>query len=311
MSRLFSYRNPGSGGVVVIEVPAPPTEPPEYPAGIFGTGVDGNITYSVNTTVNSNVNANNITINPGVTVTVGTSGGVPVIFRAQGTFTNNGILSANGVTSTGTGGGAGGAGGGDGGDGATVSGGSVVTPAEDGGDIPWGNGGNGGAGGGPSSPGDQGVVTLPTGTEFDSLADLAAGTIDGIAVTGGAGGGGGSPNGTNSTGGVGGGGGGGRVLVCAPIIAGSGSFLANGGSGRDKNATAGGAGGAGGGGLVILVCHTIDEDLSISVLAGDAGVGGTAPSATGGQQGRIYVAADDPTQSPNWVGRFIPIQVAP
>lgn len=121
----------------------------------YGTGADGDITISVDTTLTADKNYNNLTVNAGITLN---TAGYTV--KVKNTLTNNGIITDS------SSGGAGGAGG---------SGGT--------GTVGDGNGGGGGVGSGGSGAGGSGKGGGGGG----------AGQSDsGYSVTGGNGGGGGS-----------------------------------------------------------------------------------------------------------------------
>jgi hypothetical protein len=85
-AQTFNY---GTGSITANAAP--------FASGNVQVSVSGNsVTVTGNTTIAAGTyNFANFTINPGVTLTV-TGTGAPLIIRCTGTFTNNGILSANG-----------------------------------------------------------------------------------------------------------------------------------------------------------------------------------------------------------------------
>lgn len=320
------FFNKKAGGFRIIVVPQP-TPTPELPDGTFGSGSGGNLVYAAHTTLTNDIEANNITVNNGIILTLGWNAAEnrPVRLKANGTLTliGSAAISANGTNnpgSTASGvprdaaangypGGNGGNGGGAGGNSATESGGTP-TPGVS---VTNSIGGNGGAGYGPgpnheagSAGGVASVVTL------SNINDLITASYGGSPLKGGAGGGAGGWN-TGGRPGIGGGGGGGIAHVLARHIAVSGTptsqIRANGGGGGGSTATHGrAASGGGGGGGVIVVCETIDPRVTLSAAGG--AFGDTFGNIDGqpGLYGSVYLAASDPYVNVVY-GRLYPVTV--
>jgi hypothetical protein len=275
---------------------------------IYGTGVDGNLTFnggsvsgftyssSVYTyTMTREVYASNITMEGGFIINPG-----KYRLFCSGTFTSN--TSANYIIGDGekggTGiyngaGGAGGAGaqnGGAAGGAAGGNGGSVDnTTGATVGLNTWnsfntGNGGGGTGGQNLYTPAVGGITAvssiLPHTNFWNSYLNIyTMFDRDGNYYSGGAGGGGGSGGYTGNTvasGGGGGGGGGGviAVFVLKFILNSTLSITANGGAGGDG--PSGGGGGGGGGGLV-LFCTSSSTSANLIVTA-NGGTPGVVPS---------------------------------
>lgn len=282
---------------------------------ILGSGADGDVTISCNTTLSEIKYYNNLTITCGACVTFNFQ---PAILYVRCTLNVcNGTLHVTGGGACGGGGGvavggvggagsgtpgpgspgcaaptsgtagssgSGGAGGGAGGAGAASTTPSSSAAGGKGGDVSTGIGGNGGpgvalcstaAGGGA---GGGGTINRQFYNLFEYMIQPARAT-----ATGGGGGGGGS-----SVGG-GGGGAGGKE----PSFPGGGTTTGSGGTG---GAPTGGAGGSGGGTLVILAHHIIVGSCGTIKSAGADG--GTGISGTGSAGGN-----GSPIPSPgNFVG---------
>jgi hypothetical protein len=228
-------------------------------------------------------------INVGVVVKPANQGGIWV----NGTFTNNGLVQANGNKAVGGNGGISIAATGFWG---SIPGGGAAGFGPGGAAIP-GLGGNGGAGGGVGGVGGLpvgggvagGVVTPPNvangGRAFAS--SLQAGLSGkGAAAQAYTSGGGGS--GANFSQGGGGGSAAGCILIAARNIAGSGSVTANGGDGGDRTpvplSNAGGGGGGGGG--VIWLFTTTANPLTVWTVTVNGGIGSISPGAATGGGGR-------------------------
>lgn len=262
----------------------------QFPNSWLGSGADGTVTLSANTTLTRDMQYDALTIDAGVTLF---THGYRV--RCRGTVTVKGTITASGsagATGTATAGGAGGAGapggtvgggytGGAGGFGATsgAAGTSVATDT-----LGGGSGGAGGANktktGGAGGAGGTAPSAFPTVT-----------TVTDKTIVGGAGAGGGS-GGTSATfgGGGGGGGGGGVVLIICTslVLTGTGTIKANGGNGgaaylyTTAIGSRGGAGGGGGGGTILILCRAATNITATNVTA----LGGTPGpyKGTGGYQ---------------------------
>jgi hypothetical protein len=249
-------------------------------SGDLGTGADGAVTISADTTLTTDKNYTNLTINNGVTLH--TAG---FLVRWNGTFTHNGTLDdsgANGTAATSTTNGVGGAGGaggtlGAGGDGANGTQGTAnAGKAPAAGSI---EGGAGGAGG--NSGGAGGATTL------NSALGLSVQGLRSFSYAGGGGGGGGKYVGAGAAIG-GGGGGGGAVLAIGNILTGNGAITANGGNAGANfaNGSACGGSGGGGGGIAYVACRisTFTGSLSASGGSGAAGSNG-GPAGQNGSHG--------------------------
>jgi hypothetical protein len=308
----------GGGGVtntvyIEVEVPAPtPTL-----GAIFGDASAGDVVYASNTTLTADVNAHNITVNAGVTVTLGwnVAASRPARMYATGTLlltsatsyikvdgAQGGLPSPGGVA--GAGGSAGGAG-------------SVDTTAASSGDaitFPTigGVGGTGASGnntfGSYSNSGVGGTLTPVTLTTITQLID---GLYGGQQIYGGSGGGGGGWTNTALGDGGAGGGGAGLAHILANAITGLGIIQAKGGSAQQsEGATSRGVSGAGGGGGIIVVCNTIVATVTLTSQPGTfiAGNGSSPTTPTAGMPGHIYLAAQDPWL-PTVAGYFHPVVV--
>lgn len=251
------------------------------PHGEYGTGLDGNVTISVDTTLTSDKHYNNLTVD--ATFTLDAAG-----FRifVRGTLTNNGTISNVGAAATA--GGTGGAGGAAGTIGGGTAGGNALQPGTNGTEC---LGSAGGAGGGPVPAGtvatpaeaDGGVrigYALPTALTGRSLANTK--------FTGGTGGGGGLSDGPNKGGG---GGGGGGVLILAVWEIGTlGTLRVTGGAGFNGAAgNAAGGGGGGGGACVLLYNHPVQSSIPSGIASGGALGTGSGGGANGvaGTDGRV------------------------
>lgn len=301
----------------------------------FGTGADGAITYSSNTTLTSDVNATNVTVNNSIVVTLGwnSSAGRPARIYCTGTLhlsnassriQTDGVIGGTGTghgsthTPVGTAG-AGGSAGGLGSSSSSNAGGNASTLT---GPSIGGKGGTGAAGynhasvgstwtaGGSGGGGSQDIVYLTT------LEEMLTGIHDSAQLMGGSGGGGGghtyrADNTTQYYGGAGGGGGG-LTHVFAKNITGLGQIRSLGGDNRVSGGnTSYGRGAAGGGGGVIVVCRTIAEAVQLSTAPGVFSAGSAHQPATPGTHGQIYLLSEYPIRPENTTGYFMPFWVAP
>ena len=250
----------------------------QFPNTWLGSGADGTVTLSANTTLTRDMQYEALTIDAGVTLS---PHGYRI--RCRGAVTVKGTITAsgsNGSNSTATAGGAGGAG---------APGGTQ------------GGGAGGGAGGAEEAVGLAGDSVAAT--TLGGGAGGAGGANSADTYVGGAGGSGGKapsafPTVTTVTtnvlnGGGGGGGGGGVVLIICTslVVTGGGSIVANGGNGGSTyidtgGAQEGGSGGGGGGGEVLILCRSTSGVTASNVTA-LGGAGGTF-SGTGA---RGYVGA--------------------
>lgn len=263
--------------------------------GIFGPGLDGDVTIGVGTTVlTADMVYNNLTIPNGATLR---NGGYRIFVRNTLTIALGGTLSGNGNPASGISPGLG-----------SIdlngtinansgSGGSSASPAGQsqnqylfGAPVNAGNGGAGGAGStaAGAAGGTASQVASSNGGQFTApfLALLLRvdGPTQGLRFTGGAGGGRGGAGDAAGEGGAGGGGGG-LLMACARTIINNGTISAHGGAGGTTvNANSGGGGG-GGGGIAICMARSY-TGAAPTALGGAGGAGnGTGAAGTAGQPG--------------------------
>lgn len=281
--------------------------------GFFGTGVDGDLSYSgAGLGLSNDMYYNNVTLSGvgnlqlnGYRVfvkgtltfdnTTSTLGSIRNIGgngsgSTAGAATTAGMYIASGAGSTG-------------GAGGTTTGSQAAAPAtvanaigSQGGTGRPGSAGTSGAGGALRA----GATITTTWNWFRPEINLnVTGTTKPSGGSGGGGGGGGGGNGSAGGAGGGGGGGGGIVIVLANIIEFKGTCTAplfsakggNGGNGTNgpaANRGAGGGGGGGGGGYIMVICKDIIGTPPtdwIDASGGAGGNGGNGTSPTLGAQG--------------------------
>ena len=237
---------------------------------VFGTGSDGDVTISSNTTLTRDMFYNNLTVNSGVTLN---TGGYRIFVK--GTLTNNGTISRKGV---------------DGADGGTAlssgtlggSGAGGTGGSSNGGNTSYSLGGSGGDGGDSSScAGNGGTASSPSNFPYFLPYILMMMYNEGTTwyqIQGGAGGGWGShDDGTQCVGSCNGGSGGGVIMIAAKEIVNNGTITAKGGDGESSY------GGGGGGGVIALVYKSLTNSGTITAAHGFAGGGSAEP----GQDGTI------------------------
>lgn len=243
-------------------------------------------------TLTTDIYANNLTVNSGVTIKLN---GYRIF--CLGLLTNNGHISADGNSATSATGAAGAPAGSmpgssTGGSGATGAGGAAGSTSTFTDPGLGGSGGAGSSGAGGNHSGQRigsygglaaslhsaftmfyGFVTSPWGHN-------AANNV--FSLVGGGSGGGGGGDGTNPGGGAGTGGGVG--LVNARRLAGAGSFTANGGNGFTPTTTTGGCGGGGAGAGGYFLVNTMDKSGWSGTMSANAGTpgSGVGTGATGG-----------------------------
>lgn len=249
---------------------------------LHGTGQDGVVTISVNTTLTRDMYYESLTVNSGIRLT---ADGYRVFVR--GLLTLNGTISHNGVAATNVlGGGLGG------GSPTTTNGGNGTSESS----IGNYHGGAGGAGGtGPGGSAGSGG-TLAIWGEISGGSRTLAGmpqALTGRIITGsnivggGAGGGAGAGSGTQAGGP--GGAGGGVCMVVAARLAGTGTIEAKGQAGSNTANNNSGGGGGGGGGVVVLVSTTLTNPYTLDVSGGTGGTGaGTGGAGVAGSAGRTF-----------------------
>lgn len=276
----------GTGAALVITPDA--LEASKYAqSGYFGDGSDGNVTISSNTTLTTDMNYDNLTINS--TFILDTAGYrifVKGIYTNNGTIRNNGGNGGNGTTpgtaaASGTlsGGATGGNGNGVAGAGSGGGGGGIVFIAARNVAVQGtiqaigGNGGNGsGVAGAPTNGNNGGTVTktlIQTGN---------------------------SGNGGNSGGGGNGGSGGsgsvskasrGSYPILTLMIDGITQLSGgSGGGGGGSDASAAGGGGGGQGGVIIFIYSVLTTSGTLTVTGGTGGTGfNTGVSGSNGGSG--------------------------
>jgi hypothetical protein len=289
-------------------------------AGIFGgSGIDGAVTISSNTTKSTvfQYNATTFQINnscqldlqcdsvinasSSVTIGQGSSGAIRVLPKYIGGLTNlaqNGqgpqAGSADGSRTTGYGGGGGanyGAGGDGGGPGATVPrGGYVVNGTinscgSGGGAGSGPNGGAGGYGGGRLTICAADVITIAAGATI-----TAESIIVGAVATGSSGGGGGGAGGT-------------VFLASQTGITNSGTIFVRGSVGGNGAGT-GGGGGGGGGGLVVFWSPT-NTVGTVTATGGVHGTGGTTTATNGAAGNSMQIVGSPNLPLLGWVEQHL------
>lgn len=288
-----------------------------YPAPVFSSGVDGNVTFDGSATVLSlapstsvytltrDIYPDNMTVNAGVTIK--TQG---FCIFVKGTLTNAGTISFNGVAASGSTGGAGysnmgslnvttGAGA----NGRATTGAGSNGSGTTANNIARSVGGNGGTAGGGNGGGTGNTTSSPadgagdiTDIGFAARRRLFNGTGLASPNCGGGGGSGGCNTGTGTATSGGGGGAAGAVLISCAILINSGTISANGGVGGDGVFTGNGegaGGGGGSGGWVWVAAGRIKSQGTITASGGTGGVGngGTATGGSNGTAGRVILLA--------------------
>lgn len=258
--------------------------------GLFGTGVDGDVTISSNTTLSGPMHANNLTIDSTFFLT---SANYPIYVR--GTLTVNGtirVLANNGAA----GGGSGTAqpttfyaGSSSGGAGGTAAG-SASTSLTNAVGTVGGTGGTGSSGAGAAA----GTVTTPAmssggvnlnRTIFGMFSPMIQSATTKWSISSGGGGGGGD----GAVAGGGGGGGGGTIMIFAKMIAGSGDLSCPGGNGGSPLSGNSGGGGGGAGGFIGVCSTTGLGSVTTNVTGGTGGTGsGTGTNGANGSAGVTF-----------------------
>lgn len=317
---FFNKKGGVTSRTIIVEVPVPtPTEPNEFPNGIFGTAVNGNATINTNTTLTQDLDYENLTIgNAVVTIGWNPDEGRPARIRVNGTLhfsTTSGRVTASGNTTRPTRplGGVAGAGGTDGGDGATVN----PSPGNPSAAVTAPSIGSKGSNGSDYSGEIGGVAGAVNRVTLTNWQDIIDGKVGGVNVMGGSGGGGGAKGGAATTGG--GGGGGGVIWMAArnitevsPIVSSFQRFTANGGLGQTNSTTGpgSGVGGAGGCGGIILITENIQTTIGFAATPGAAPVSPTGLPT----KGHVYLASKFTANGQNPYdfevdGYFHPIEV--
>ena len=304
--------------------------------GLLGDGSDGAIVFNGSSTItlangttivpasnvytlNTDICATDITINPGVTVKQASGTGWRIFFT--GTLLVNGTLSADGTngvnqTAGSSGGGytlvsSGGAGSGGGNGGGVAAGAAstgigssfyaaaaktaaaINTAGTTGGAAQGGTGGGGAGFTGGAVPANTQVTTNGTVRTYWNLIHGKASST--TSLTGppgqqsvgfhGSGGSGGGANATASSAGGGGGGGAGVITIIGRTVGGSGTISCKGGNGGNGNATGAGNGGGGGGGGGTVIAIYANGTLPTTVVTGGTGGSATGTGGAGGNGG--------------------------
>lgn len=263
--------------------------------GVFGDGLDGDVTIAASAPIAKDMYYNNLTIAAGQALA---TAGFRIFVRniltmaAGSSITGNGAAGANADAGGAAGaaavgatvgagfiGAAGGLGAGVAGTNATTTGGGA------GGASGAGTGGAGAAGGTATAPNAaQGGPTAANVVQHapNMVTTALAGTAVATVIRGGAGGASGAGNAAAVVG-AGGGGGGGVVVVAARSFVGTGTIQANGGAGgAGAAANIAGGGGGGGGGFVVTVANgTIPATITVQALGGAAGAAGAGGGGAG------------------------------
>jgi len=238
----------------------------------YGTASDGDVTISVNTTLSSDMNYNNLTINSGVTLN---TAGYLVYVRE--TLTNNGTITDTTNTSrqviygliAGIAGGAGAN---------APSGANSAGSAGSSGSYPNGYGGAGGSAG-------------------DSFSSVYGGNGEKGQFGGGGGSGGTRGSGNGAIGGAGGSGRGVVIIFCKTLVNNS-SITTSGIAGSTGGSGDAGAGGGGGGsaGSIRITYSTLTTLGSITAIGGAGGGGGSRTDSQAGYGGAGGAGADGVVQ---------------
>ena len=270
---------------------------------IYGTGLDGDVTISVNTTLTSNKHYNNLTIAAGVSLD---TNGWQVFVAGTLTLNNGSRIHCHGNNASGITGGAARSANfyglsGAGANGSTNNGASGAQVSNCIGSA----GGNGGYASPGSSWGGSGGVASPVQASdggknmFVLITSLQTGRIlsgvNGGKFNGGTGGGAGFGNSLYSGAGAGSGGGICVVFAYSITVNGTATVSANGGLGGNGAAgNAGGGGGGGGGACAVVASHALPSGLTVSATGGTGGTGfGTGQTGQTGTNGlSIYVVAN-------------------
>jgi hypothetical protein len=307
----------------------------------IGVGTDGDVVISANTTLTRVYEYNNLTINPGVIVTINQS-----VIKVKGTLTNNGIIRSNGANGPATGSNKqGGVGGGNiflfctnivgtgsieanGGNGVTVtantgvSGNNAILLTSEllntGGGVGSSPGGVGGAPRAGAAGGAGGIEYLekPIHSTIQNNLDYSV-TSKILTANGGAGIIGASSGGSAQTVPGSGGGAGGGMLFAKGGDGGAGGP----GTGNSASASGGasGSGGGAGGLVVVFANNTLSSTISITATGGAGGNGNNPTNANfgkgggggGGAGGTLVVFAKQPfagtTNLSGGVGGITPV----
>lgn len=244
--------------------------------GLFGSGVDGNVVISSDSSLTEDMYYNNLTVNLGCRldtanfrIFVRNLADLSGVISCNGNNANPSTNSAGGARTSGSLGAsyAGGSGGISGAGGAGAN--ALNSLGGAGGAGGAGASGTGGAGGTVGN-----VITANGGPKvWNNAFTASSGRANNAALVNfGAGGGGGGSDGFST---AGGGGGGGGVLLYSKRLSGTGTIEAKGGNSRNNSTGNKGGGGGGGGGCVVLFSETKLSDTSLTVSV-DGGIGGLA-----------------------------------
>lgn len=229
------------------------------PVSTFGTGADGAVTISANTTLTRDWNYTDLTVDAGVTLSTG-----GYIIRCTGTLTNNGTIdnSASGTTPGATGSLQGGALGV-----STASAANGLSPSSA--TIEGGSGGSTGSYSG-------GVTIAPLTSSYP--------LVQGASMSGGGSGSATAVSPASAFSGAGGG----VVLIAASAVTGtSGVVSALGGNALTESA--GGTAGGGGGGVIGILSNANPSGLTYNVNGGTGSSNGSTDTSYNGSAGQVLV----------------------
>lgn len=279
--------------------------PTGFMAGVYGYGVDGDVTVTGTYTLTKETYFNNLTL-------TGTGTVKPAGYKmyVKGTLTINSGCSINDDGNAGSGstvgaslalrgylgaytaaGGAGSAGNTNGTAGSNNT--TYYCPYNDLGSQSLG--GAGGAAGTKTGGAAGTLLATSTGIGIEGTFYFGRWVLANSEPFSGGGSGGGGASGNAGAAGGGGGSGGGIVWIAANNIVNNGTISANGGNGGNATGTAGATGsaggGGGGGGSVVIITNTFTSQLG--TIQANGGIGGspigTGASGSNGTSGSIYI----------------------
>jgi hypothetical protein len=258
-----------------------------YGQGLFGDGIEGNVTITGLVGLTKETYYDNLTITSTGrlkpagyrffvkgTLTIDAGGSIDDDGNLPSGATGGLVLNARNSLGAAGGSGGGGSTGGNGSTGGGTGGNSSLNDAGlaplggKGGDVPIGN-----VGGNPGTAPSPVQGQRFQGSGWNLMSRFTSGTTT-VAFNGGSGGGGGSSSAATVTGG-GGGGGAGGVWCAAKTVINNGRISANGANGAPGFGTTGdaGGGGGGGGGFVCVAALSITGTGQIQALGGTGGAG--------------------------------------
>ncbi len=264
----------------------------------FGSGVDGDVTITTNTTLTSIKQYNNLTVTNGAYLN---TAGFPIFVRGTLTIDTGALVGRKGNDGSGQSAGgilsggklgtarAGGAGGSVGANGAVGGSHSNYTSFGGFGAQGGGNGStfpSGASGGSSSAPRDveEGGTSSLAHPDAGYRGYMVYNVSPTTLFQAGFGGGGGAGGTTGQTAVGGGGGGGGAVVSVIAhtiVVNGTGRITAKGGAGAAASGTGNAGGGGGGGGGVVIVQSAMEDPGSVIDISGGSGGAGVGTGSTG------------------------------